>query len=347
VLVANSGFGAAYTDVDVARFGWDATTGTYQLMSRLPEYAREFDADCLLYENYIPNLAVMHTREAWDRVGGFDDAEVDLLGDWDFLVRLAHEVRFVHVARRTAEVRVYEGGSLSVLRGWGQPDELRIREAMFHRHRDRYAPEVQLRVFHEFKRRTLDAEQRLGQHAARSAELARELTQVQEELAGARAAHGYQVQQLEQQAVQLEEQTRQREQQTHKLEVQTHQREQQTHQLEEQAHQLEQQTLQLEHQALQLEQQTLQLDRQASQLEHRADQLAQQAVEPEPLAAPEPEPLAPASNGGAPTPTTAQRRRVAMARVASCVRDPARATRWARVALEDPALALARLRGRR
>src|SRR3712207_7052769 len=42
-----------------------------------------------LFRSYIPNVAVMHTREAWDRVGGFDADVDDVVGDWDFLVRLA------------------------------------------------------------------------------------------------------------------------------------------------------------------------------------------------------------------------------------------------------------------
>jgi LmbE family N-acetylglucosaminyl deacetylase/glycosyltransferase involved in cell wall biosynthesis len=266
VLVRNRGFAVAYTDVDVARFGWNDTTFAYQLISRLPEFGRDFDADSLLYENYIPNLAVMHTREAWDRVGGFDP-EIDLVGDWDFLVRLAAETQFVHVARRTAEYRIHYGGSLSSLRPWGQPDELRAREAMFHRHRERYDPEVQLRVFHDFKRRMLEAELRRGEQTARIAAVERELARVTEELDRARA------------------------------------------------------------------------DAAGAATALKA---AQAAMPSPPPSSPEP-----SGNGGPPGPslTEAQRRRVAVARVAGAVRHPSRAVRWGRAAVESPRSALERLRG--
>ena len=181
VLVRNPSFAVAYSDVDVARFAWNDATLAYELISRLPEYARDFDADTLLYENYIPNVAVMHTREVWDRVGGFD-AGIDIVGDWDFLVRLAEEVRFVRVARRTAEYRIHAGGSLSSLRPWGEPDEQRAREKMFQRHRHRYSPEAQLRVFHGFKRRALEAEGRLGEQSAQIARLERDLAGMRQEI---------------------------------------------------------------------------------------------------------------------------------------------------------------------
>ncbi|MEA2475729.1 MAG: hypothetical protein QOE06_3644 [Thermoleophilaceae bacterium] len=147
VLDRHGEFGVAYSDVDLARFHWDREREEYALTSRATEFSRDFDADVLLFENYIPNVAVMHRRSAWERVGGLDES-MELLEDWDFLIRLAAEVSFVHVARRTAEYRLRDGSSMSAKRKWGYPEYLRAREALFLRHRDRCTPEAQMRVFH-------------------------------------------------------------------------------------------------------------------------------------------------------------------------------------------------------
>jgi LmbE family N-acetylglucosaminyl deacetylase/GT2 family glycosyltransferase len=182
-------FAVAYSDVDLARFHWNTEAGDYDLTSRSPDFSLDFDADRLLFENYIPNVAVMHRRTAWERVGGFD-ASMDLLEDWDFLLRLAGEVPFVHVPRRTAEYRLRDGSSISAQRPWGYPEYLRAREALFLRYRDRCTPEMEMRVFHSMSdaAETTRAEAAVLRH--RVTRLEGELEHLRVELELRERAHG-------------------------------------------------------------------------------------------------------------------------------------------------------------
>ena len=180
VLQSHPEFGAAYADVDVARFHFNDASQRYELSSRAPEFAGDVDADRLLYENAIPNVALVHRRELWERVGGFDE-QLELLEDWDFALRLASEALFVHVGRRTSEYRIREGASISTRRPWGRGDEQRLRESIFERHRERFAPEAQLRVFEALKHRASDATLDAARLRHRVAELEGELERARAE----------------------------------------------------------------------------------------------------------------------------------------------------------------------
>ena len=65
-----------------------------------------FDRELLLFENYIPLMSVLFSRDVVGKVKGFCE-DLDLFEDWDFLVRASRYFDFLHVDRITAEYRFY------------------------------------------------------------------------------------------------------------------------------------------------------------------------------------------------------------------------------------------------
>jgi len=70
------------------------------------EFNDAFDPDRLRYENYIPLINLLISRELWERCGGFD-AEFDIFEDWDMLLRLSQLTRFYHLSRLTTEYAIW------------------------------------------------------------------------------------------------------------------------------------------------------------------------------------------------------------------------------------------------
>src|SRR5436309_181654 len=77
-------------------------------------YARDFDRELLLVDNYIPLPTLLLRRADFLDLGGFD-AGFDLFEDWDFLIRLSQRGEFVHVPRITCEIRHIKGGGSIVM----------------------------------------------------------------------------------------------------------------------------------------------------------------------------------------------------------------------------------------
>ena len=70
-------------------------------------FHREFDSDVLLFENYLPVMAVMFSRKSLESLeSGFDET-LDLFEDWEFWVRLSRRFRFHHLDAITAEYRFF------------------------------------------------------------------------------------------------------------------------------------------------------------------------------------------------------------------------------------------------
>ncbi len=65
-----------------------------------------FDADRLIFENYIPLMSVLFSREVLARVEGFCE-DLVLFEDWDFWRRMARHYPFHHVDEITAEYRFF------------------------------------------------------------------------------------------------------------------------------------------------------------------------------------------------------------------------------------------------
>jgi hypothetical protein len=104
---------AWYSDA-VSAFLTIGESGHYESRSRLRLFARDFDREMLLIDNYIPLPTLLTEREAFLAAGGFDP-EFDLFEDWDFLIRLSKRGDFTHVPRITCEIRHFEGGGSILL----------------------------------------------------------------------------------------------------------------------------------------------------------------------------------------------------------------------------------------
>jgi len=93
----------------------------------------DFDPDRILFENYIPVMSVLFSRDILSRVEGFCE-DLDLFEDWDFWVRASRHFTFHHVDKVTAEYRFYGNTAME----GSHRDKYRYDEAlvkMFNRNR--------------------------------------------------------------------------------------------------------------------------------------------------------------------------------------------------------------------
>ncbi len=102
----------AYTDAAVGIYVMDPEHGWRQLERRLP-YSRDFDADLLLFDNYIPFNTLMIDRGLFGEVGPFDE-DLSFFEDWDMLIRLSRVTSFQHLGMVTCEYRLFRGGGRHV-----------------------------------------------------------------------------------------------------------------------------------------------------------------------------------------------------------------------------------------
>jgi LmbE family N-acetylglucosaminyl deacetylase/glycosyltransferase involved in cell wall biosynthesis len=72
----------------------------------------DYDLDRLLFENYIPIMSVMFSREAMTKTGGFSE-DLTLSADRDFWIRMSGKFPFDHIENVTAEYRFYGTNTMS------------------------------------------------------------------------------------------------------------------------------------------------------------------------------------------------------------------------------------------
>jgi len=121
-------------------------------------YARDFDREFLLVDNYIPLPTLLFRRSDFLGLGGFDDA-FDLFEDWDFLIRLSQRGEFVHVPRITCEIRHIQGGDSILLQNpEGSPKFRDARLQVWKKHAALMGENVFANVFEREKRRTVALE---------------------------------------------------------------------------------------------------------------------------------------------------------------------------------------------
>jgi LmbE family N-acetylglucosaminyl deacetylase/glycosyltransferase involved in cell wall biosynthesis len=106
-FLRSGNYRVAYTDVRWAYQRIDPANGEYQTYETRQEFSKDFDPDWLLFENYIPINAVMHSRKVIEEVGPFDE-EFQLLEDWELWLRMSQEHRFQRLRTCTAEYRIRE-----------------------------------------------------------------------------------------------------------------------------------------------------------------------------------------------------------------------------------------------
>jgi LmbE family N-acetylglucosaminyl deacetylase len=121
-------------------------------------YARDFDRELLLVDNYIPLPTLLLRRAEFLDLGGFD-AAFDLFEDWDFLIRLSQRGAFVHVPRITCEVRhIRGGGSIVMENPEGSPKFRDARLQVWRKHASAMGENLFANVFEREKRRTVAIE---------------------------------------------------------------------------------------------------------------------------------------------------------------------------------------------
>jgi LmbE family N-acetylglucosaminyl deacetylase len=142
-LVSAAGVRVAYTDAAVAIYDLDGDregNGWVCRERRLP-YSRDFDADVLLVDNYIPFNTLLIERSLFAEAGPFDTS-LPFFEDWDFLIRLAAITPFHHLARVTCEYRHFRGGSHHIFgeRPRERSDFLAVKALVLSKHARRLGP---------------------------------------------------------------------------------------------------------------------------------------------------------------------------------------------------------------
>lgn len=100
-FLSKGSYKVAYTDSLMSYREYDADFRDFRLIKEELVFSQDFDADMLLFENYIPLMCLLFETGVLSISGGFA-AELDLYEDWDFLVRIAREASFCHIPRITA-----------------------------------------------------------------------------------------------------------------------------------------------------------------------------------------------------------------------------------------------------
>jgi GT2 family glycosyltransferase len=162
-----AGARVVYTDAAVGIYELDAVSGWRRVASRLP-YSRDFDADLLLFDNYIPFNTLLIEKSLLDEAGPLDIG-LPFFEDWELLIRLAAETSFLHLPQVTAEYRHFRsGGQVFGERPDARADFLEVKARVIAKHRQRQSPGVVARVVDLLRAETVAAAEALR---ARSAEL--------------------------------------------------------------------------------------------------------------------------------------------------------------------------------
>jgi hypothetical protein len=93
----------AYTDAFCA-FQEPLAAGGYTVARRTVPNSIDWDADRILYQNFVPVLCLMHKRTCLITVGGFDES-LTTHEDWDLCIRLSQRYEMAHVKKVTCEFR--------------------------------------------------------------------------------------------------------------------------------------------------------------------------------------------------------------------------------------------------
>jgi len=95
----------AYSNVLNVYFSGPGDSAKQRLKEELI-FNLDFDREILLFQNYIPLMSVLFSKDVLSEVGGFCE-ELDLFEDWDFWIRVSRHFSFHHINKITAEYRFY------------------------------------------------------------------------------------------------------------------------------------------------------------------------------------------------------------------------------------------------
>lgn len=174
--VTAEGVRVAYSDAAVSVLELQPETGSRgwtETERRLP-YSRDFDADLLLLDNYLPFNTLVLERSLFGQAGPFDTG-LPFFEDWDFLLRVARITPFHHVRRVTCEYRNFRGAGHHVLGDLPRQraDFLDLKAKVIGRHLERLEPEERARAIARVVDR-LRAETVAAEEAARTQATRRE-----------------------------------------------------------------------------------------------------------------------------------------------------------------------------
>lgn len=102
-----------YTDA-ISSFMESGDDGRWRQGKRLRMYARDFDPEMLLLDNYIPLPALLLRRDEFLDLGGFA-RDLDLFEDWDFLIRLSGRRSLRRIPRITCEIRHFPSAQSAIV----------------------------------------------------------------------------------------------------------------------------------------------------------------------------------------------------------------------------------------
>jgi LmbE family N-acetylglucosaminyl deacetylase len=158
-----------------------ASSGAYETHSKLRIFARDYDRDLLLADNYIPLPTLLVRRDTYLAAGGFDPS-FDLFEDWDFLIRISRRGSLLHVPRLTCEIRHFAAGSSIVLAApEGSP---RFREAklrVWKKHADLLTLDVFANALETEKRELVANSSAAVEARGRAAHMERDLARLDRE----------------------------------------------------------------------------------------------------------------------------------------------------------------------
>jgi LmbE family N-acetylglucosaminyl deacetylase len=167
----------AYTDAAVGLYELDGQEGWRQAERRLP-YSRDFDAERLLVDNYIPFNTLIAERALALQAGPLDET-LPFFEDWDFLIRLSRLAPFHHLPQVTCEYRHFRGGLHHVFgeRPRERHDFVAVKARVIAKHARDAGPEVVARVVDALRGEAVElaeaaaalAEAAAAQQAARAA----------------------------------------------------------------------------------------------------------------------------------------------------------------------------------
>ena len=108
-FIEASSFQAVYSDCELCRYIWDGHE--YVLKDKALFMSVDFDADRLLFENYIPCMNMLFKKTLYEQIG-IMDKELEIYEDWDYWIRMSRVTTLRHLKTITAQYRIYDQGTV-------------------------------------------------------------------------------------------------------------------------------------------------------------------------------------------------------------------------------------------
>ncbi len=190
-LAEGSGARVVYTDAAVGIYEAAADGGWSCSERRLP-YSRDFDADLLLFDNYIPFNTLLMERSLLLEVGALDE-ELPIFEDWDYLIRLSRLCEFHHLARVTCEYRHFRGGRHALgEQAAARSDFVEMKARVIDKHRSSLEGPTLARVVVALRREAVEARTRADDLNSRLTTLSTRFQLVNGELEAVRGSSAQQ-----------------------------------------------------------------------------------------------------------------------------------------------------------